>query len=156
MSRFTRILAILFAGLLSCMSLVTVQADETSSTVINPVTQESTTTTVNTDTNQTTVTQVNPVTQETTTTVINTPTPSPQEATVIPQGYSNCFTVAAGWYKNVWVPEHRVCQYTQASGASGVAWVDGHWVCTKYKASEGACIKWEWKAGRWVKQLEVY
>jgi hypothetical protein len=150
---FTKILSVFLAGLLSC-SFVTAKADETSSTVVNPATQESTTTTVNTDTNQTTVTKVNPVTQETTTTII-TPAPSPQETTVIPQGYSNCFTVSAGWFQNVWVPEHRVCQYS-TTNASGVAWVDGHWVCTKYKSSEGTCTKWEWKAGHWVKQFEVY
>lgn len=153
MPRFKIFLTVFLVGLLS---YTTAQADKTSSTVVNPVTQETTTTTVNTDTNQTTVTQTNPITQESTTTIINTPAPSPQETTVIPQGYSNCFTVAAGWYKNIWVPEHRVCQYSTTTNANGVAWIDGHWVCTMYKASEGACTKWEWKAGRWVKQLEVY
>jgi len=136
------------------MCCIIAKAEETSSTIVNPVTQESTTTTVNTDTDQTTVTQVNPVTKETTTTIINTPVPSPQEKIVTPSGYSNCFTVAAGWFKDVWVPEHRVCQYTTTS--NGVAWIDGHWICTQYKASEGACTKWEWKAGHWVNQFEVY
>lgn len=155
MSRFIFMLSMLFTAVLLSMPFVNAQADESSTTVVNPVTQETTTTTVNSDTNQTTVTQVNPTTQESTTTVINTPAPAPQETVVAPQGYSNCFTVAAGWYKNVWVPQHDVCQYTETQ-ANGVAWIAGHWVCSQYKASLGACTKWEWKTGRWVKQLEVY
>src|SRR5437867_2631666 len=62
-------------------------------------------------------------------TQIITPVPAPKETAVIPPGYSGCITVGSGWYKGVWYPEHRVCQYdpqiTQA--AQGDAYVEGHW-----------------------------
>ena len=94
----------------------------------------------------------------TTTTVVKrtiiTPAPQPQDATITaPSGYSNCFMVAAGWFNNLWVPEHEVCQYT--SSAEGVAWVQGYWACDKYNEANN-CTNWVWKAGRWVKSLEVY
>ena len=154
MLRTTIGLSILLAGALTSIS---VQAEETQSTTINPVTQESTTTTVNPNTQETTVTKTNPNTQETTTTIY-TPAPAPQEVVPVPQGYTNCFTVAAGWFNSVWVPQHNVCQYDSntSSAHAGVAWVEGHWACTKYPASAGTCTKWEWKAGHWVKSFQVY
>jgi|SRR6185437_635104 len=147
-------LSILLASALTCMSA---QADETSTTTVNPVTQESTTTTVNPDTQQTVITKTNPNTQESTTTIY-TPVPAPQEVVPAPQGYTNCFTVMAGWFNNTWVPQHNVCQYDSSTPSTheGVAWIDGHWACTKYKASLGACTKWEWNAGHWVKTFQVY
>lgn len=153
MSRFSIVLSV---GILSFITSVGAMAQETTSTTVNPVTQESTTTTVNQDTQKTTITKTNPNTQETTTTII-TPVPAPQEEVPAPQGYQNCFKVAAGWYKNVWVPEHTVCQYdTNAQNAEGSAWVEGHWACIKYKVSEGMCTRWDWKRGHWVKTFQVY
>jgi len=145
-------ISMLFTGILSFIFCVNIQADETSTTTVDPTTQESTTTTVNTDTQQATITKTNPNTGETTT-VIQTPVPAPQDVMTAPTGYVNCFRVSAGWYQDVWVPEHKVCQYTSGQG---VAWVDGHWICTKYVASEGSCTKWEWKKGHWVNSFEVY
>ena len=88
--------------------------------------------------------------------LIVTPVPAPKETIVIPQGYTNCFTVAAGWYNNIWVPEHRVCQYAATTDATyeGTTWIEGYWACNVYKNQE--CTNWEWKPGRWVKTLEVY
>lgn len=85
--------------------------------------------------------------------VIVTPTPAPKEVVVTPTGYVNCFTVAAGWYKDIWVPEHKICQYEKST--EGVAWVEGYWACDKH-AADGVCTNWDWKPGRWVKALEVY
>jgi hypothetical protein len=93
------------------------------------------------------------VTKETTTRVIVTPAPQPKEVVVVPQGYQNCFTVAAGWYKGIWVPEHQVCQY--ADQTQGTAWVQGYWSCDKYNENND-CTNWLWVAGHWVKTLEVY
>lgn len=92
---------------------------------------------------------------------IVTPVPAPKETVVIPQGYTSCFTVSAGWYKGVWYPEHRVCQYNpdQTTSAQGDAWVEGHWACVKYSTEEqikGQCTNWEWRSGYWVKTLPVY
>src|SRR5207248_1014199 len=90
--------------------------------------------------------------------MIITPVPSAKEMIATPDGFVNCFTVEAGWYKNAWVPEHRVCQYQNVPGQSvtyeGVAWVEGYWSCTGYMGA--TCTKWEWKSGHWVKTLEVY
>lgn len=167
MQRFFIFLSGFLFCLLSLFTCLSAQADdETSATTVNPVTQETTTTSVNPDTQETTVTKVNPSTDQTTitkvnpntgltTTIITTPAPAPQEVVTTPQGYYNCFTIAAGWYKGVWVAEHRVCQY-QGSSYEGEAWVAAHWACTKYKAAEGACTRWEWKQAHWVKTLEVY
>ena len=120
------------------------------------MTEESTTTTSNPDTQETIVTKTNPNTQESTTTIY-TSAPAPKEVVPAPQGYTNCFTVAAGWFNSVWVPQHNVCQYDSSSTThEGVAWVEGHWACTKYKVSLGACTKWEWKSGHWVKAFQVY
>jgi hypothetical protein len=143
--------SIFFLGVLTCLNT---QAQDASTTTVNPVTQETTTTTVNPDTNQTIVTKTNPTTQESTTTIY-TPAPAPQEVVSTPQGYTNCFTVSAGWYNNEWISQHNVCQYSSTE-SEGIAWIEGHWICTQYKASEGACTKWEWKSGRWVKTFEVY
>ena len=92
---------------------------------------------------------------------IITPVPAPKQTVVIPEGYVNCFTVGAGWYKDVWYPEHRVCQYNQAtqSTAQGDAYVEDHWACTKFLTSEhlkGQCTNWDWVPGHWVKTLPVY
>lgn len=156
MSRFSTG-SIRFVGVLSFIIFVNAQAQETTSTTtINPDTQESTTTTVNPNTQETTVTKTNPYTQESTTT-ITTPVPAPQETVPIPQGYSNCFNVAAGWFNNTWIPEHTVCQYdARTQNVQGQAWVDGHWMCTQYTASAGECTKWNWKSGHWVKTFQVY
>jgi hypothetical protein len=152
MSRLSFLVAF-FAGFLSVASIA--HAEESSSTVVNPATQESTTTTVDTNTDQTTVTKTNPYTGDTTTTVITTPAPAPQEAVAVPEGYANCFMVSAGWYEGKWIAEHKVCQYSQ-NNAQGVAWIDGHWVCAEYTAAEGACTKWEWSKGHWVNTFAVY
>lgn len=95
--------------------------------------------------------------------MIVTAVPAPKQIVVIPQGYINCFTVPAGWnYNNIWIAEHKVCQYTPNTAAAnpGVAWVDGYWACTKYinaaNPKQGECTNWEWEAGHWVKTLEVY
>lgn len=84
--------------------------------------------------------------------VIVTTVPSPKEVIVTPEGYTNCFTVAAGWNNDLWVPAHKVCQYKQST--QGVAWVEGYWACNKYIGT--TCSNWEWVPGRWVKTLEVY
>lgn len=139
----------------STTTTVNPATQETTVTHSNPTTQETTITKTNPTSEQTTVTKTNPITQETMTTTIVTPVPAPQEVVATPQGSTNCFMVAAGWYKNQWVSEHSVCQYA-ANTAEGLAWIAGHWSCTKYKVSVGACTRWEWKAGRWVKTFEVY
>ncbi len=90
--------------------------------------------------------------------MIVTPVPTAKELIAMPEGYVNCFTVEASWFKNAWIPEHRICQYQNAPGQTvayeGVAWIDSYWACTQYTGS--TCTKWEWKPGHWVKTLEVY
>ncbi len=86
--------------------------------------------------------------------VIVTAVPAPKETIVTPSGYISCFSVKAGWYQDVWVAEHRVCQYPNT--ANGVAWVEGYWACTKYSVDAGQCTNWEWKPARWEKALVVY
>lgn len=95
--------------------------------------------------------------------VIVTAVPAPKEVIVVPQGFVNCFMVPAGWnYNNVWVAEHKVCQYSPANGAAaqGVAWVESYWACTKYinanDPKQGECTNWQWQPAHWVKTLEVY
>lgn len=95
--------------------------------------------------------------------VIVTQVPAPKEVTNVPEGYVSCFMIPAGWnYNNVWVAEHKVCQYTPNDGGEvlGVAWVEGYWACTKHtvdaEPTKANCTNWEWKSGRWVKTLEVY
>ncbi len=94
--------------------------------------------------------------QEENTTIV-TPVPAPKEEVVVPQGYSSCFNVEAGWYKGVWYPQHRVCQYDpdKVQAAQGDAWVASYWACTKYSTG-GQCTNWDWKPGHWVKALPVY
>lgn len=126
-------------GLLLSLFCLNVNADEVTTTTVNPTTQE------------TTITKVNPVTQETTTTII-TPVPAPQETVVIPEGYNRCSTVPAGWIQNVWVPEHTVCTYTNTTDTTyqGTRYIEPHWTCTRFRASEQACTKWEWVPGQWA------
>jgi hypothetical protein len=95
--------------------------------------------------------------------VIVTTVPAPKEIIVVPGGYISCFTVPSGWnFKNVWVAEHKVCQYSPKNGSKsqGVAWVDSYWACTKYRSMEepkqGECTNWQWQPAHWVKTLDVY
>lgn len=92
---------------------------------------------------------------------IVTPVPAPREVIVMPKGYSNCITVVAGWFKGVWYPEHRVCQYDpqKVQHAEGDAYVEGHWACTKYLTeaqTKGECTNWDWKPAHWVKTFSEY
>lgn len=106
----------------------------------------------------TTTTTIIPVTSTTTPVierhVIVTTVPAPKEVITIPAGYVNCFTIKAGWYQDVWIAEHNVCQY--ANSPSGVVWVEGYWSCNTYDAAEGKCTNWEWKSAHWEKTLVVY
>lgn len=86
--------------------------------------------------------------------VIVTAVPAPKETISTPTGFINCFTVKAGWYQDVWIAEHRVCQYPNTP--SGVAWVEGYWMCDKYSLEQGQCTNWQWKTARWEKTLSVY
>lgn len=143
---------LLFLSAISACSLLVLAnaQDATTATVVNPVTQETTTATVNPDTQQTTITQTNPTTQTTTTTIV-TPVPAPKVVMQPPQGFVSCFTIAAGWFNNVWIPAHDVCQYDTSKGTfAGSTWVTGHWRCMQYKATEGVCTDWRWSEGRWV------
>lgn len=85
--------------------------------------------------------------------VIVTPAPAAKEVIVTPTGYADCFTVAAGWVRDNWVPEHKVCRYEKQ--AEGVAWIEGYWACNK-ATNSGTCTNWEWKPAHWEKTLEVY
>jgi len=91
---------------------------------------------------------------------IITPVPAPKDS-AIPPGYIGCFDVKSGWYKGVWYPGHRVCQYDPSRGhaAEGDAYVAGHWACDKYMTAEhlkGECTNWDWKPGHWIKTFPVY
>jgi hypothetical protein len=86
--------------------------------------------------------------------VVVTPAPAAKETTVTPDGYVSCFTVAAGWYNNVWIDTHQVCQYKQTQ-KEGAAWVAGYWACN-VATTEGTCTTWEWKPGHWQQTLNVY
>lgn len=86
--------------------------------------------------------------------VIVTTVPAPKETIVTPAGYVSCFTVKAGWYQDVWVADHRVCQY--ANAPDGVVWIEGYWACNKYNNADGQCTNWDWKAAHWEKQVVVY
>ena len=95
--------------------------------------------------------------------MIVTAVPAPKEVVTVPAGFVNCFVVPAGWnYNNVWVAEHKVCQYTPTTGGAvqGDAWVDGYWACTKsvpgQEPTKANCTAWDWRSGHWVKTLEVY
>ncbi|MBA3661331.1 MAG: hypothetical protein H0W64_06365 [Gammaproteobacteria bacterium] len=86
--------------------------------------------------------------------IIVTAVPAPKEVIDTPSGFINCFTIKEGWYQDVWLAEHRVCQYENSP--SGVAWVEGYWACSKYNMDEKKCTTWDWKAARWEKTLSVY
>lgn len=86
--------------------------------------------------------------------VIVTAVPAPKETIITPTGYANCFTIKSGWYQDLWIAEHRVCQYPNSP--SGVAWVEGYWTCTTYDITQGQCTNWEWKSAHWEKTLVVY
>ncbi|SRR5579883_1582555 len=106
---------------------------------------------------QTTVTKVTEsptgeVTKTVETTTVRTPVPAAKEVVATPAGYVRCNTIAAGWYKGVWYPEHRVCEYSNSP--EGVAWIEGYWACTQ--ATNGECLAWDWRPGHWEKTLENY
>jgi len=89
---------------------------------------------------------------ETTNRAIVTPVPAAKEVIATPEGYVSCFYVQAGWFNNLWVPTHRVCQYNNTG--EGVVWIEGYWGCNKSK--EDVCTNWEWRSGHWQKSLVVY
>lgn len=145
MSRFLLYFSVLFCSALCLLTSIAVRADETT-TVVTPVAtpegagEQTTTTTVKNDGST--------VTRQT----IVTNTPTPKEVVATPAGYASCYKVEAGWYNQIWVPEHQVCKYT--SSAEGVAWVEGYWACTQYTGVN--CTNWDWKPGHWVKTLVNY
>ncbi len=148
MLRILFIFSYLFATLIS----VNVQAAEAvtsvTTTVEQPVENKTVTTTMSQSPDTGTVTKV----VETRQTVV-TPVPAAKEVIATPEGYMNCFNVEAGWFSNIWVPTHRVCQYDK--NTEGVAWVEGYWGCNA-ATDKGVCTNWEWKAGHWEKTLSVY
>lgn len=140
MTRFNIYLSILLSSVLFLPVCMNAHADQ-------EVTKTTITTTKSPETGaETKVT-------ETTRQVITTPAPAAKEVIATPEGYVSCFNVEAGWFNNLWIPTHRVCQYNNTG--EGVAWVEGYWACNK-STSNGVCTNWEWKAGRWEKTLVVY
>ncbi|MDR3492102.1 MAG: hypothetical protein P4M12_08695 [Gammaproteobacteria bacterium] len=87
------------------------------------------------------------------TTRVVTPVPTAKEVIAAPQGSISCFRVEEGWFNDIWVPTHQVCQYENTS--EGEIWVEGYWGCNKATPA-GVCTNWEWKAGHWEKKLVVY
>lgn len=112
--------------------------------------QDSSTTTEVTTTTAPITTSVSPTERH----VIITEVPAPKVVTTAPVNYINCFKVEAGWHGEVWVPEHRICQYENSP--EGEAWVEGYWTCTQFKVDTGDCTAWDWKDAHWVKVLDVY
>lgn len=139
MKRFSVGLSVFFTVLFSLFMCVNAQAQED---------QVTTTTTTTQATGDGTVTKV-----VETRNVVTTPVPAAKEVIAAPQGYASCFDVDAGWFDNVWVPKHRVCQYENST--EGVVWIEGYWGCNK-ATSEGVCTNWDWKSGHWEKKLVVY
>lgn len=140
----------------STTTITTVETP-TETTTTTPVV--TTTTPVVTTTPATTTTTTPTVTTTGTAVVVDRPVivtavPEPKETVPTPAGYTNCFTVKSGWYQDVWIAEHQVCQYS--GSPSGVAWVEGYWMCNKYDTGEGKCTHWEWKSPHWEKTLNVY
>lgn len=142
MNNFHHKSAIILVTLLSLAVSINARAEE------QEVTAKTTTTTTTTPEGNT-VSKVVETTRQT----IVTPVPAAKEVTATPAGYVTCFNVEAGWFDNIWVPTHRVCQYQNAP--QGSVWIDGYWGCNK-ATPEGVCSNWEWKPGRWEKSLLVY
>lgn len=130
-------IAALFACLVSLMICFNVQAAQEEVTT--------TTTTPNAAGGTTTVVERH---------VITTEAPQPKIVVPAPVNFVNCFSVNAGWFNNIWIDKHQVCQYSNSS--EGVAWVQGYWQCSKYKSDEGVCTSWDWKDAHWVKTYQVY
>jgi hypothetical protein len=87
--------------------------------------------------------------------IVTTPVPAPKDATTdAPVGFANCFTVESGWYNDVWIDRHRVCQYNDTQ-KEGEVWVAGYWGCT-VATTQGICSTWQWTPGHWQKTLAVY
>lgn len=132
MLRFV-LIALMSIGLLSATAA---QADDnTTTTTVTKVTETPTSTTKTVET-----------------TVIKTPLPAAKEVVATPSGYISCFTISAGWSKDTWYPDRRICQYENMP--EGVAWVEGYWACTQHAVSE--CTNWDWRPGHWVKTFEIY
>lgn len=135
--------SLVLSGFLLLFTSISVQAQETQETTTEvttssaPISSASTTTPVMTERH-----------------VIITEVPAPKAAVTVPSNFINCFKVEAGWHNEVWVPEHQICQYTNAP--EGAAWVEGYWTCSKYKTDTGDCTNWDWTDAHWVKVLDVY
>lgn len=137
MSRLSFLVSLVFVAVFSLFFSMAVRADENVTTTTSMQTQPDGSVTKVVETRRTVV----------------TPVPTAKEVVATPEGFVQCFTVAAGWFNDLWVPAHRVCQYSNS--AQGVAWVEGYWGCNKATA-EGVCTNWEWKPGHWQKTFEVY
>jgi hypothetical protein len=85
---------------------------------------------------------------------IVTVAPAPKELTAVPGGFSHCFTVEPGWYNDVWVHEHRICQYQNAEASKRV-WVSNYWQCSNY-TNDGTCNNWDWVKGHWADTIVSY
>lgn len=149
MSRLHLIVLSVLLSVFSCANAQTQEETTTTNTINAQGNQEKTvtTTTVQPSADGTTTKTV-----ETRHTVITT-VPVADEVIAAPQGYITCTVIDAGWYNNAWIPAHKVCKYENSS--EGVAWIEGYWKCNKATAA-GACVIWEWQAGRWEKTYTTY
>lgn len=147
------------AGTFTLLPWVFAQSTTTITTVKTPAETTTTTPVVTTTTPVVTTTPATTTVPATSAVVVNRPVivtavPAPKETVATPAGFTNCFTVKSGWYQNVWIAEHQVCQY--ANSPSGIAWVEGYWMCNEYDSGEGKCTRWDWKSAHWEKTLSVY
>ncbi|MCD6040340.1 MAG: hypothetical protein K0S27_1740 [Gammaproteobacteria bacterium] len=102
--------------------------------------------------------QKQPTIRDVSSAVILSPVPAAKETTLIPVGYTTCYTVNGAFYRHMWVSAHRVCEYMNAADKRKAIWVDGYWMCTRYDLGKGtkACQYWLWKKAHWSSISVVY
>jgi hypothetical protein len=64
-----------------------------------------------------------------------------------PYGDEGCYMVPGGYYNNLWINPHRVCEYPDAP--DGGAWISGYWQCTNYNYDR--CRHWGWVPSHWIR-----
>jgi hypothetical protein len=65
-----------------------------------------------------------------------------------PHGFQSCHMIPKGYYEDVWMNSHQVCEYS-AEDKRGVLWVAGHYIC-KEASQNGVCRNWTWRPEHWA------
>ena len=78
------------------------------------------------------------------------PLPPPTYTTIKPpKDFTQCHTTTGIWFKNIWVPAHKICISQKQQNAT-LQWEKAYWGCISVGADQ-SCEHWKWFPDHWSK-----